>query len=306
MSRIYEALQRADRERMATPLSDGNRADGSAVIPEFDEPSIGVAIAFEDIVPQPWQVSLTAFPSLADHGLGIEQFRSLRSRLYQARYETPLKTILISSGSPSEGKSFVAANLAVSFARNGANRVLLIDGDLRRSTLHRLFGAPNTQGLSDYLSGTVDLDAVLQREDTPGQTTRGAAALANLALISAGTVGNSSPELVTNRRFDELIAAASPYFDWIVIDSPPVLAVTDAVELARAADAVLLVARWGRTSFEVIQRTQAVFSKSRILGFVLNDAKEAQRSASQYDYYYYGGPEAEKQVKSRKSRRRQK
>jgi len=306
MSRIYEALQRADRERMATPLSDGNRADGSAVIPEFDEPSIGAAIAFEDIVPQPWQVSLTAFPSLADHGLGIEQFRSLRSRLYQARYETPLKTILISSGSPSEGKSFVAANLAVSFARNGANRVLLIDGDLRRSTLHRLFGAPNTQGLSDYLSGTVDLDAVLQREDTPGQTTRGAAALANLALISAGTVGNSSPELVTNRRFDELIAAASPYFDWIVIDSPPVLAVTDAVELARAADAVLLVARWGRTSFEVIQRTQAVFSKSRILGFVLNDAKEAQRSASQYDYYYYGGPEAEKQVKSRKSRRRQK
>ena len=84
----------------------------------------------------------------------------------------------------------------------------------------------------------------------------------------------------------------SPHFDWIVIDSPPVLAVTDAVELARAADAVLLVARGASTPYDVAQRTQAAFSNSRILGFVLNDIKDAPRSGS-YNYnYYYGEPEA--------------
>ena len=111
--------------------------------------------------------SPASFPTLADRGAGVEQFRSLRSHIYQARYEAPLKTILVASGMPSEGKSFVAANLAMSLARNSINNILLIDGDLRRPTLHNLLGAPNTPGLSDYLAGTADLNDIMQRDRSP-------------------------------------------------------------------------------------------------------------------------------------------
>ncbi len=93
---------------------------------------------------------------------------------------------------------------------------------------------------------------------------------------------------MANHRIEELIATVSPHFDWIVIDSPPVLAVTDAVDLARAADAVLLVARGASTPYDVAQRAQAAFSNSRILGFVLNAVKDAPRKDSyDYGYYYY-------------------
>jgi Mrp family chromosome partitioning ATPase len=96
---------------------------------------------------------------------------------------------------------------------------------------------------------------------------------------------------VANHRIEELIAAISPHFNWILIDSAPVLAVTDAVELARAADAVLLIARGASTPYDVAQRAQATFSGMRILGFVLNDTKEIPRRGSHYSYYY-GGTEA--------------
>ena len=175
---------------------------------------------------------------------------------------------------PSEGKSFVAANLAMSLARNSVNNILLIDGDLRRPTLHKLLGTPNEPGLTEFLAGTAELNAILQRDLTP-ETERdaGQRGISNLTLIPAGRCGDNSSELVANRRIDELIVNLSPHFDWILIDSPPVLAVTDGVELARAADAVLLVVRGATTPYDVAQRTQANFTNSRILGFVLNDVQ---------------------------------
>ena len=241
---------------------------------------------------------MASLPTLADRGAGVEQFRSLRSRIYQARYDAPLKTILISSGMPSEGKSFVAANLAMSLARNNVNNILLIDGDLRRPTLHTLLGAPYTPGLSEYLSGTAELDDILQRNSTPkGAEAAGADSISSLTFISAGKCGDNSSELVANHRIEELIGALAPHFDWILIDSPPVLAVTDAVELSRAVDAVLLIVRGESTPYDVAQRAQAAFVSSRILGFVLNDAKDAPRRGY---YYYYGGPEADPGAKAAK------
>jgi capsular exopolysaccharide synthesis family protein len=212
-----------------------------------------------------------------------------------------LKTILIASGMPSEGKSFVAANLAMSMARNSVNNVLLIDADLRRPTLHNLMGAPNTPGLSDYLAGTAGLIDIMQRYRSPKTAgDAGADIISNLTFIPSGKASDNSSELVANHRIEELIATVSPHFNWIVIDSPPVLAVTDAVDLARAADAVLLVAREASTRYDVAQRTQAAFSNSRILGFVLNAVKEAPRKNS-YDYgYYYYHSESEDTDRARK------
>ncbi|MGD0628247.1 MAG: CpsD/CapB family tyrosine-protein kinase [Terracidiphilus sp.] len=292
MSRLYEALQRADLERKIMPVSEEDTVVDSEVLPAVEEPPPARAkSAIDDIAHFPWNPAAASFPTLADRGLGVEQFRSLRSRIYQARYESPIKTLLISSGMPSEGKSFIAANLAMNLARNTVNNILLIDGDLRRPTLHKLLGAPSGPGLSEFLQGRAELKDILQKDSAP-KAVEGSAigSIANLTFIPAGKCGDNSSELVANHRVDKLIEAVAPYFDWILIDSPPVLAVTDAVELAHAADAVLLIARGGRTPYDIAQRTQTTFSKSRILGFVLNDVKDAPRSGSYY--YYYGGQEA--------------
>jgi Mrp family chromosome partitioning ATPase len=155
--------------------------------------------------------------------------------------------------------------------------------------LHHLLGTTNTPGLSDYLQGNVGLIDIMQRCRSPKTAgNAGADIISNLTFIPSGKSSDNSSELVANHRIEELIATASPYFNWIVIDSPPVLAVTDAVDLARAADAILLVAREASTRYDVAQRAQAALSNSRILGFVLNAANEAPRKNSyDYGYYYY-------------------
>lgn len=290
MSRIHEALQRAYRERGKLPVSVDDEVAELTItaIPE-ELPRATPELVLEDVARYPWKPDATAFPTLTDRGAVVEQFRRLRSHIYQAHAETPIKTILIGSGMPSEGKSFVAANLAMSMARNSVNNILLIDADLRRPTLHNLLGAPNTLGLADYLEGTVGLNDIIQRYLSPKTAENGGKdVISNLAFIPSGRANDNSSELVANHRIEELIAALSPHFNWIVIDSPPVLAVTDAVDLARAADVILLVAREGSTRYDVAQRTQAAFSNSRILGFVLNAVKEAPRKNSyDYGYYYY-------------------
>jgi protein-tyrosine kinase len=304
MSRIHEALQRAYRERGKLPVSEDHQVAELTITSVVEEPPlVKPELVLDNIAQHPWKPVVTTFPTLTDRGAGVEQFRRLRSQIYQAHAETPLKTILIASAMPSEGKSFVAANLAMSLARNSVNNILLIDGDLRRPTLHNLLGAPNTPGLSDYLQGNATLIDIMQRyrrPKTPGDT--GADIISNLTFIPSGKASDNSSELVANHHIEDLIATASPYFNWIVIDSPPVLAVTDAIDLARAADAILMVAREASTRYDVAQRAQAALSSSRILGFVLNAATEAPRKNS-YDYgYHYYHSESEDADRTRKSK----
>ena len=288
MSRIYEALQRAELDRKGVP----DLVDDPFVAPtNVADPEESFAHSELDLNKVPryaWRPNMLSLPTLAERGEAVEQFRSLRSHVYQLRYQAALKTILVSSGTPSEGKSFVTANLAVSLARNNERSVLLIDGDLRRPTVHKLFGGPNTAGLSDFLSGTADITEVMQRNVEVGPSDeQGVRDLSNLTLITAGTSGQNSLELVGNHRIETLVEAVTPHFDWILIDSPPVLAVTDAVDLARAADGVLLVARGTSTPFDVAQRAQQAFSNARILGFVLNAVKDAPKGGYYYNYYGY-------------------
>ncbi len=289
MSRIHEALQKAYRERMSLPASRLNGFHEPMTASVLEEPPfVAPEASLEGIARHPWKPAILSLPTLADRGAGVEQFRSLRSRIYQSHYEAPMKTILIASGMPSEGKSFVAANLAVSLARNSVNNILLIDGDMRRPTLHNLLGASDSPGLSDYLEGSLGVMDVMQR-DSNLEVADGAGVngISNLTFIPSGKAKDNSSELVANHRIEVLIAAVSSHFDWILIDSPPALAVTDAIDLGRAADAVLLVARGASTPYEVARRTQAAFSKSRILGFVLNDVKNAPHKGSySYNYYY--------------------
>jgi protein-tyrosine kinase len=300
MSRIHEALQRADRERKTAPtVVDIRVADVETDSNLGELLPANAEVVVDNITRRRWTPSLTSLPTLYDRGASVEQFRSLRSHIFQARYEAPLKTILVASGVPSEGKSFVAANLAISLARNSIHNILLIDGDLRRPTLHNLLGAPSSPGLSDYLEGIADLSDILQRNGTSDHAAKECAgAVSNLTFIPSGKSSDHSSELVANGRMEELIASVSPHFDWIVIDAPPVLAVTDAVDLARAADAVLLVARGASTPYEVAQRTKAAFSNSRMLGYVLNAVPQTTRTGT-YNYYY-GEAEAGHHAKPQK------
>jgi capsular exopolysaccharide synthesis family protein len=289
MSNIYEALQRAELERNAATASIDNRVAEPAVVQVAEapvEPKASTHVTIEGIHQKSWKPIYSGFPTLDDRGPELEQFRGLRTQIIQARTEAPMKTVLISSGMPSEGKSFITANLAVALTRGSTSNVLLIDGDLRRPNQHVLFGTPNEAGLSEYFAGTANANDILQRcsSGKPGQARR-KFDLPNLTLITAGKCGSSSSELVNTSRMEQLIAEVSPVFDWILIDSPPCLTVTDAVDLATSADAVLLVVRGEKTTYNVAQRAQAAFVSSRILGVVLNDLKDAPDPAS-YSYYY--------------------
>ena len=291
MSRIYEAIQRADRERNALPQLEVQHCAEAPNVPcivAVPEIKSEFELDLEKVARHAWEPIETSLPTMANVGASVEQFRGLRARIDQLRIQASIKTVLVSSGMPGEGKTFIAANLALSMARNALNSILLIDGDLRRGTLHKLLGAPNSPGLGEYLAGTAELMSIMQRCVVPEKTgTGGAHSISHVTFIPAGISTNNSSEVIASHRMRDLIAALAPHFDWIVIDSPPVLAITDAVELARAADAVLLVARGAETSLDVAQRTQAAFSNSRILGFVLNAVKKVPRHHS-YSYYYGG------------------
>jgi capsular exopolysaccharide synthesis family protein len=289
MSQIYEALERAENERQTdTRLGPATPVENVPVTTAANSDTPANPAFFEHIGRRSWTPSQLHLPTLADSGAAVEQFRSLRSSLYQMRDQVPLKTIVVSSGMPGEGKTFVAANLAISLARNNERPILLVDADLRRPSIHRLIGACESPGLNQYLSGSILLPGILQRlGDSALASEPGIRALSNLALIPAGPHGeNQSPELVGNHRMEELITSLSPHFSWIIIDSPPALAVTDAVDLARTADGVLLVARGSATPFRVAQRAQAAFNNVRVLGFVLNAVKHVRHNES---YYYYRG-----------------
>jgi capsular exopolysaccharide synthesis family protein len=305
MSRIYEALQKAETERKQEPRPSFEAVDqpvASAAVAEFDSeaqfghPQFAVAgddlprtmvggLSFEGIARHPWNPSMEKLPSLLDRGPSVEQFRSLRSRLIEARDVRPIKTVLVSSGLPQEGKSFVSANLAISLARHKNSKVLLIDGDMRRYTTHEMLGTSPSPGLADYLAGKATVQDVLQRTEEPqGQQVAGRSVLGNLAFIPGGNGGDRAADLSGSPRFGELIHAVTPLFDWIIIDSSPVLPVSDAVNLARSCDGVLLVARGSVTKYPVAQRAAAELRASNVLGFVLNAVHEAPQVGNYYGY----------------------
>jgi protein-tyrosine kinase len=312
MSRIYEALQKAESERqqerqergpepleqpiaapplrVAAALAEYDAAVAAAPIAsavDAPPPAVtnGVGINLSTIVKRPWTLSLAHLPALQERGPSVEQFRSLRSRIFELRDIKPLKSILVSSGLPQEGKSFVSMNLAISLARHKNSKVLLIDGDMRRYSLHELLGCESNPGLADYLAGKASIDEILQQQAAPtNESGPSAAFLQNLTFIAGGNGGDKAADLSGNPRFGELIKLAEPHFDWIIVDSSPVLPVSDAVNLARSCDGVLLVARGGVTKYPVAQRATAELRSANLLGFVLNAVLDQPQVGSYYGY----------------------
>src|SRR3984957_16591895 len=314
MSRIHEALKKAEQERA---VSQGGSAHSSFATPERSElaartidedPSATVATG----VPSGGIPLTSAMPSFAnpfgldallarcpqlqwkpdatmlffngdDSAIGTEEFRTLRSRLYHMREKITLKKLLITSALPKEGKSFTASNLAQVLVRQHGRRVLLIDADLRGPRLHLMLGTTASPGLSDYLQGRSDEFSIMQRGP-----------MENLFLIPSGDEISDPAELVSNGRLKFLLQRVEALFDWIIIDSPPAVPVSDASVLAKSCDGVLMVVRSNATPVDMARRARQEFPDDSLVGVVLNgtDTESIPYSRYYYDSYQKNGTES--------------
>ncbi|PAD67847.1 capsular biosynthesis protein [Bacillus sp. 7586-K] len=204
-----------------------------------------------------------------------EQFRTIRTNIQFSSVDKELQTIIVTSSGPGEGKSTNTANLAVVFAQQG-KRVLLIDADLRKPTVHYTFRTENHVGLSNVLTRQLTLEEAVS---TTAQE--------KLWVLSSGPIPPNPSELLGSKNMQVLLEQAKEEYDVIVIDTPPVLAVTDAQILANLADGVVLVVSSGKTERDSAKKAKELLesAQAKILGVVLNN-KKAEES---HYYYYYGG-----------------
>ena len=212
--------------------------------------------------------------------LAVEQFRRLAAALIRARAERYLKSILVTSPAPGDGKSNVAVNLALTLSESYQKSVLLVDADLRRPMLHSLFGVENTAGLTEALSPTNRRSAATVEINEA------------LTLLPAGRPETSPLGGLASDRLKHLIADAAARFDWIIVDSPPVGMLADAHLVSEAMDGALLVVRAGVTPYPEVEAAADTLGHERILGIVLNAVDPEEVLGEGYYSHYYGGDRA--------------
>ncbi|MGC1226437.1 MAG: CpsD/CapB family tyrosine-protein kinase [Candidatus Sulfotelmatobacter sp.] len=298
MSRIHEALKKAEQERALSEASqappsfppavsagtpativDDAPAPSSSAPFTTPMPAFGSPFTLDALLartPQlDWQPDekTMLFFNGNESARGAEEFRTLRSRLYHARESMTLKKVLVTSALPKEGKSFTSANLAQVLVRQHGRRVLLIDADLRAPRLHLMLGTTSTPGLSDYLKGAGDEFSIMQRGP-----------MENLFFIPSGNQITDAAELVANGKLKILLQRVEPLFDWIVIDSPPAVPVSDASVLAKACDGVVMVVRSNATPIDMARRAREEFPDQVLVGVVLNGT---DTETTPYSRYYY-------------------
>ena len=289
MSRIFDALQRSKLEGAGFefPLVSSLENDLAPVAEvETNDRVTNDVTRFKSLVlsasPESRLVCLTDPGSLA-----AEKFRFLAVRLRQLQRSSPLKTVLITSTIPEEGKSMVSGNLAISLVRRKRQKVLLLEGDLRRPVLADRFGLPKLDGLSEWL----------QKAPTP-MTNIYHLEEAGLWFLPAGTPVENPLELMQSGRLPALMAQLTAWFDWIVIDSPPVLPLADTSVWTRFTDGVLLVAREGTTRKRELQRGLRALERSQLLGVVINSCVSADRSNYYQRYKRVDAPSSENVILS--------
>jgi protein-tyrosine kinase len=203
-----------------------------------------------------------------------EQYRTIRTNVQFSFVDKTMRSLMITSAGPSEGKSTTTANLAVTFAQQG-KKVLLIDADMRKPTVHYTFRLNNIIGLTNVLTqSTVLLSAYQETE------------IDNLFVLTSGPIPPNPAELLASKAMETLLEEAYKHFDLVIFDTPPVLAVTDAQILANKCDGTVLVVSSGKTEIEAAVKAKELLlsANAKLLGVVLNRKKQQQ---GQY-YYYYG------------------
>jgi capsular exopolysaccharide synthesis family protein len=216
-------------------------------------------------------------------GLGGEAFRKLRTSLGFLGVEVPVRTILVTSPGPTEGKTTIALNLAAAFAFSGL-RTLLIEADLRRPSLHLMFGMRGTRGLTTAIVGQVSPEEAVASTD-----------VANLSVMLAGAIPPNPVELLGSEQMTELLERLKRSFDVLIIDSPPLIPVADPAVLASRCDGVVLVARSGKTDRRRLSDSAQILEKvgGRLLGVVLNFLRRGEDDFEYGYYYQYAPPPSE-------------
>ncbi|ATO19191.1 tyrosine protein kinase [Acinetobacter sp. LoGeW2-3] len=214
--------------------------------------------------------------------MAVESLRTIRTASHFALSQAKNNIIMISGPAPKVGKSFVSSNLAVIMAEKN-KRVLIIDADLRRGHIHKYFNLDNQYGLTEYLNEQTNLDQVVQSTHVP-----------NLNVISCGQYPANPAELLNSARFEELLQNLVQHYDHIIIDTPPVLAVTDAIIVSRYVGLNLVVARYAKTQMKELALTVNRFKQagSTVNGFILNDIQRSAGGSYSYDYTYSYKPRA--------------
>jgi capsular exopolysaccharide synthesis family protein len=201
-----------------------------------------------------------------------EAFRLLGVRLRHLRMARELKSLLITSSVPQEGKSLVAANLACTLASRAQQKVLLLEGDVRRPSLAQLFGLPTVPGLCNYLKSECSVIKSIYRLEGPG-----------FWILPAGDKAGSPPELIQSPQLPALMQKLNSWFDWIVIDSPPVLPFADTSVWTRLTNGVLFVARRGTSEKRKLQKALEALDQNKLIGALLNSSN----GTADGDYNYY-------------------
>jgi capsular exopolysaccharide synthesis family protein len=268
MSRIFDALRKSEREVERHPTSPQPLPK-----PVDEEPGLQ-SVAIESVqIPREARVVVHSDPG----GVGADRFRLLRARLTELSAKAKVKTLLVTSPLPEDGKSMVSLNLATALAEHGKRTVLLLEADFFRPSLNRVLGVRPGPGLAESLQGNCDPIATLRRIEPLGWY-----------FLPAGTSISNPTELVHSARFSPLIHMFETRFDWILVDSAPVAPVADILALRAQADGCVLVVRAGQTQREMVEEAVRQLGRPYVLAIVLNGVKWLDRQHSKYYGKYYG------------------
>jgi capsular exopolysaccharide synthesis family protein len=203
-----------------------------------------------------------------------EQYRLIRNNLHFSSVDKEVKSIVVTSPEPSDGKSTTAANLAVVLTQKG-NRVLLVDTDLRKPTVHFTFNVSNMDGLTSVLTRDIELEEALHHTY-----------ISNLDILTSGPMPPNPSELLDSKAMEKVMEELKESYDYIVYDTPPILVVTDSQFLANKSDGVVLVISSGKTKKEVAIKAKGILemANSQLLGIIVNGVK--QKNGSNYSQYY--------------------
>src|SRR5207248_4937945 len=273
VSRVFEALQQstggAALPWVADPQAEGAAVEVTAPPLEFEATNLDGVPLLPSTVPLNHRlVALTD-----ERTLGVEEIRVLSARLRNMQQQRSLKKLLITSTMRDEGKSMVAANLAITLARS-RQRTLLIDGDIRQRSLEHLLEVPGIAGLTDCWAKGDEVTKYLRRaEKFP------------LWFMSAGTPQEQPLEMLQSQRMSELLAEIEAWFDWVIIDSPPMLPLADSGVWSALVDGSLFVVREGKTPKKALAQVLQSVDKSKIVGVLMNDCSNVG-----HEYYYQCNP----------------
>jgi protein-tyrosine kinase len=282
MSRVHDALRRAEQSGLLTPPMARNGAAKSNTALLDSGPNLAGLLEQVDEIPFRVATDSLLIDATRPHEPPMEEFRTLRTRLNHLKSLQPIHTVVITSPSPAEGKSLTAANLALAESHLADNTTLLADFDFRRPIVHTMFGVDRSPGITDYLLGRVTLQQAMKK-----------VAGTNLYILPAGEAVINPLELLNLREVKILLDRLPALFNWVILDSPPLLFAADANLVSTLCHGTLLVVRIGHTTIDSVTRAMQSLCNNNVLGIVVNGARRGELY-SKYTYYHsYYSPKEE-------------